>query len=668
MDDSLIWLLVPGLLAIYAFVRVSGRHKRLSYDMDEYFLAGRKLSTARFALATSTVSLLGFIALPHTGLLYRSGFSYGFLALGTIVMALTGALFARRTWNLSRLFNPLTPAQLLGDYYRSNGLRLIVTLIAVLIACCLTILALRLSLDILQGLLGSLENGIVSQAQSKISHTVMFTLTALLFIHAAYGGMGAILSLASLSGLFLLILLPMAAIIALATLGEGAEFFDKFALLTQKEIVIPHLGTGAFFALSASAAPLNAPWPGLMVVSSLLAFAGLALSPAALMSNFTARKGQSLAAQQFYTTAFLTGLLLLTSGVAIAFAPLLASSPFLAADASSALSSGTLPPHNWSSMAGLEPQMLMRMLQLSVVGTPLVLSLFALALLAGLLVSAAAALLAAGAMISGEFNRRGAKQKAQNMHHKSLTRIGIGLILFVCLILALQIPSDPLPLFLLAGAFGLQLLPALLGLCYFKRLSGPAVQDGALAGLLAVFITSSLFQGLAAIAGTNLPFEAWPLSIHPALWGILTNLIALFAGSLIDRSPGNFEKSQKALTHQKSWHILPDGKPIMAPGAAKWRGVALLLLVLFIWALAVPLTNGRVPGSLEFSVWGWQFFAWLIGLVLVYVVAYRLQPVFDPELALEGSPDPLNRRFRVKARMRKVDTPPAVPDKNDKTI
>ncbi len=666
MDDSLIWLLVPGLLAIYAFVRVSARHKQLSYDIEEYFLAGRKLSTARFALATSTISLLGFIALPHTGLLYRSGFSYGFLALGTIVIALTSALFARRTWNLSRLFNPLTPAQLLGDYYRSNGLRLIVTLIAVLIACCLTILALRLSLDLLQGMLGGLKNGIVPQIHSKISHTVMFTLTALLFIHAAYGGMGAILKLASISGLFLLILLPVAAIIALATLGEGAEFFDRFALLTQKEILIPHLGTGAFFAPSTPAAPLNAPWPGLMVMSSLLAFAGLALSPAVLMSSFTARKGQSMAAQQFFTTAFLTGLLLLTSGVAIAFAPLLAANP--GPSASGALSSDILTGNNWSSMAGLEPQMLMRMLHMSFVGTPLVLSLFALALVAGLLVSAAAALLAAGAMISGEFNRHGAKQTAQNLRQKSLTRIAIGLILFVCLILALQKPSDPLPLFLLAGAFGLQLLPALLGLCYFNRLSGPAVQDGALAGLLAVFVTSSLPQGLSAVAGLSLPFGAWPLSIHPALWGLLFNLAGLFVGSLIDRSPGNSEKSQQAQAHQKSWHILPDGKPIMAPGAAKWRWLALVLLVVFIWTLAVPLTNGRIPGPLELSLWGWQFFAWLVGLVLVYVVAYRLQPTFDPERALEGSPDPLNRRFRVKARMRKVEPTPTGANKNDKNI
>ncbi|MCF6200108.1 MAG: hypothetical protein L3J67_12090, partial [Hyphomicrobiaceae bacterium] len=356
------------------------------------------------------------------------------------------------------------------------------------------------------------------------------------------------------------------------------------------------------------------------------------------------------------------GLLLLTAAIIVAFVPFLTSAP------------GTPGTQSGTTIAGLEPQILMRMLRQSPAGTPLVTSLIALALLAGLLVSAATALLTAGGMAAAEWIKQSARPTGPNLRHKGLTRMAIGILLFVCLVWALQKPSDPLPLFLLAGAFGVQLLPALLGLCYFKRLSGPAIQDGALAGLLAVFVTSTIPQGIAAPLGLTLPFAAWPLSMHPALWGLLVNLIALFVGSLIDRSSSNSEKSQKILAHQKSWHVLPDGQPIMAPNAGKWRFVALVLLVLFSGAVAVPLVGLSLPGLSGLSLWGWQFVAWLIGLALVYVVAYRLQPTFDPELALDGSPDPLNRRFRVKAKVRKVEavTPNPVSDtdsdRNDENI
>jgi hypothetical protein len=62
------------------------------------------------------------------------------------------------------------------------------------------------------------------------------------------------------------------------------------------------------------------------------------------------------------------------------------------------------------------------------------------------------------------------------------------------------------------------------------------------------------------------------------------------------------------------------------------------------------------------SLWSWQFLSWFIGLALVYVVSYRLQPVFTPELPLSASLNPLRRRFRVKARTRKVEATAIQPD------
>ncbi len=637
MDNSLIWLLVPGTLAIFYYIWVSAKYRYLSYDLVEYLLAGKRLSSTRFILASTTVTLLGVMSLPHMGLLYRSGFSYGFAALAAIIVPLTLALFARRIWILARIFNPLTCAQLLGDYYRSNGVRFVTALTAILIALTLTIMSLRFGASLMVGLLGT---------SSLISLLTMALMAALLFFHAAFGGMGAIMRVAAPAGIALVLALIVATLVCIDALGGFASFIDALTQMQSDQINAPLFAPGALFDPLPAAAPTNISWPGTMVATTLLALVGLASAPATIMISFTAAKGRAHAPQQFFAAALMSGLLLFTTTIIIALATRMAHKiPDLAASQPV----GTLS-------AGSEPQAIMSLLLATPLGNPLLMGFIAFALLAGLVASTATALLTAGATIANDIFYERLKRSHQPTFRKSIIRFTIGLLLGVALLIAWQKPDDPLPLFLLAGAFGLQLLPALFGLCYFPSLGGKAVRNGALAGLVGVVVTSMIPQGLADILTIDLPFDAWPLSLHPAFWGLVANFSLLLLTGLFGLLTRNAAQHQQSRAHQLSYHVLPDGKPLMAPYARVWWLVALLVACLFTLTIALPLGGfmlGDIFPSYMPPLWIWQILSWFVGLALVYIAAYKLQPIFDPEQALDGSLDPLRRRFRVKAHSRK---------------
>ncbi len=355
----------------------------------------------------------------------------------------------------------------------------------------------------------------------------------------------------------------------------------------------------------------------------------------------------------------------MTTTITIALLPRLTSAiPTLSMDHLA----GTLGP----LQAGQEPQLLIASLASTPLGGPLTGGLLVIALLCGLLTSTATALIAAGGMMANDIFYQRLKRANHPTYRKPLTRFSIGLLLLVALAIAWNKPDDPLPLFLLVGALGLQLLPAIVGLCYLHKISGQAVRNGIFAGLVAIFATSTLLQGLASMVGLPVPFDAWPLSLHPAFWGLGANLLAMLVTGIIAKKRVSQEERQLTHARQHSYHVLPDGQALMAPDAPKWRLVALVIGFFFAASITLPLIGADLPDLLPFSMptlWIWQFSGWLAGGALVYVVAYRLQPVFDPEQAFEGSFDPQKRRFRIKAHTRKIGIldlePPTEPVNNE---
>jgi len=453
--------------------------------------------------------------------------------------------------------------------------------------------------------------------------------------------------------------LIVAAYMSIEAVGGQANFFAYIGGLEVSAMSEQLFRAGRFFDPQPTAAPTNMAWPGMMVLSALIAAAGLALAPFMLMTGFNARRRQLHAHGQFFAMALVGGLTLLTLALIIAHLPRLAA----ALPMTEQLQQLAIDPVDTT---GREVSVIIALLRQLPLATPLFTGALVAAFLAALFVSAASALAATGAMLGGDLFFKGGDK---NPARKKSAPLLMALPVLAALALALpgvpfpnnSLPSDPLPLFLLAGAYGLQLLPAMIGLCHAPTLTRAPVIAGLLAGLVAVTAASLPLQSMAASLGLSPPFGAWPLSLHPAFWGLAANGLALFIVRFLAQIfDHNIERQINSLNHQRRFHQPPDGAAVMAPQAQRWRRIALVLAALFVALIVAPLAGAgdllRFASPLP-ALWLWQVLAWLIGLPLVYTLAYRLQPDVEPTDA-DNNGNGAQRskwRYRIKAPSRKLN-------------
>lgn len=636
MDKYTVWLAIAGFLYAVEIWRVSHEHNRLGYDLEQFLLAGRGLGTTRFILATTTLTLLGPLAVPHIGLLERSGLSYGFIALAAFVAPAASALIAGRAANFARLCGVLTPAQLIGAYYQSHALRRLVVLFGLAISLCLLVLALCLTADTLHALMPA-DNG--------VDRNDIVVLTALLlFLNAAIGGMGAVMRIAAGAALLSGLALLAGAFLALDAGGGIGRFIAHLVRLKADAASAPLFSVGAMFDPLPAAAPANIAWPGMMVLSALVATLGLATAPAAIMAAFTTAQPRAHGHQPFIT-ALLVGTLLLTAAVTMAMLPHVGVP-----------ASALAGPVSASAVRGAETALILAQLQAAPFGSPIVLAVVSLLLFAALFSSAAAALLSAGAMIAHDVLQHPAADARPGLPRRMLTRFAIAAQLLIGLVIALREPGDPLPLFLLAGAYGAQLVPAFAGLCYLPWLTARAVLTGAGAGFIAVTLTSPVAQSIAQLLKLQLPFDPWPLGLHPALWGLGANLLALVAVQLAQQRDRS-QDAALACKFRKDCHRLAE-KTATPAADRPWMhrlalALAVLAAVLLLLLLLAVLGGAGAAEPAPSGLWTWQVRLWLIGAALVYLLAYPLQPLFDAAARLRLGAHPLPRqRIRVKARSR----------------
>ena len=159
----------------------------------------------------------------------------------------------------------------------------------------------------------------------------------------------------------------------------------------------------------------------------------------------------------------------------------------------------------------------------------------------------------------------------------------------------------------LALAWSVQLLPALIALCFIRAFTSAGIIAGLIAGLVASFVTD---EAGATLLGFQI-WGGWPLTMHAAVWGLLANFATAFLVSAV--TPNTRETS----------HIKPSVWP-----------VAIALAVLWLILAAGP---GAIIGSSIFgspddattwlfgipSLWAWQIGFWALGVVLLIFIARR---------------------------------------------
>ncbi len=633
MSLSLISLI---LLAVYIFccVAICIRAARGVVKPLDFFIGGRNTQTVIAALSIAIVSLASVGFVEHVALIKRDGIPYASLSLFVIVVPLSGVFLLVRQWIVARRFGYVTPGEMYGGYFLSRTMRTLTVFIALVFA--IPFVATQFAIG------GAIVRFCFDDAIPLALSTFVFS--SIMLAYTVYGGNRAVTAMGSLQCVlfvFGVVLLGWAVVDQLngldvllkrlAQVGNQPDQSIWGRTLTGHNSYLSAPGVVAAPGAHSGTTLTGGPWTSVVVCSYLVSFLGIQVSPAMSMAAYSIRSPAAVALQSMWIMPVLMGILCLFF---IAFAAI----------GSNFLFKGTVPfsldPRSLNelpAMSGLTPDALAtgirEIAELMPRWLVAVVGLCALALLhasCALYVSSASAMVARDvvkAMIAPDLSRSRQIKTA---------RLGAIIITALALILAVFNPSMLPAIGRLAVSFSLQLVPALIGVCWLAWFGGRAVAHGLSAGLVVVFFTDQVGIGLwRALFPFDLPWQHWPLGVHSAVWGLVLNLSLVMCISAVRRS----ENSSR---HRERVHRFLNEYAARPPRRSRLTANAWILII--IW-LAFAVGPGAILGNRVFgdpaagidgwrlllpSLWVWQIIWWIGGIAMLWYLGYRMRLTDSP--------------------------------------
>ncbi len=526
MTTATVWLFV-FVAAYWAYCIFWGiKGARTAKTASDYFIAGRQIPIWVFVLAATATSFSGWTFMGHPGLVYRDGFQYAYASFYTITIPFTGVLFLKRQWIIGKRFGFVTPGEMFSDYYGSEAIRLLTVLVAMIFSVPYLGVQLRASgflFNVLtDGLLG-VEAG-------------MWMLSIVVVIYVASGGLRAVAYVDTLQCLLLAFGIAAIGIITLNAVGGWGALQEGIAKMTSPEIN-PILGTmvdpkrtpngyshyiaipGVIQFVSDGTKAAGGAWTGVMCLTYMFALMGIQSAPAFSMWSFSNKNPRPFAPQQVWASAFGIGFIL------IIFTAIQGLGGHLIGADASVLTAGFGKDvlgigGNIMEMPGKQGMIVPALIHLMSETTPWLVGLLAVCALAAMQSTGAAYMSTAGGMLTRDLYKRYINPEASHTTQKLFGRLGVVIICGLALVVATTSQDALVLLGGLAVAYGFQMWPALIGICYVPFFTRQGVTVGMIAGLVAVTLTESIGQSWFGITA----WGRWPWTIHSAGWGILFNL------------------------------------------------------------------------------------------------------------------------------------------------
>jgi Na+/proline symporter len=538
-----------------------------------------------FAGAGTLIAGIGLS--DHLALMGRYGLQYSHTAIGVIVAAMAAVLIQKRMWIAGKVAGFGSPGEALGRYYQSVTLRIVMMALAMLFALPFSATALSRTGQ----LLDQASGGAIDRP------TAIWTLAFFMFLATVIGGWRGTILLVAMQSVLLAVLLPFVTGFTELVLS-GASFLSSGIPVAPDVLGDRIPGVIQYSAGIGKENPQGGLFTTVAIASSALALIGIVLSPGYLYLGMTARAGRAFAFGPVWMVAGLgAGLLLFVA-------------PFLAA------------------RLGADPQAFTALL--NTLASADVLAAAGLAIL----------LIVAGMMAVSFFAGSGALLVTRELivpfmlpeleasGRKLAARITLAVTYVLIAALAAFAPMPSAIFAALALPLTAQLLPALLGLAFVPWISRSAVLTGLILGGLMVLFTEPLglilFEGLFV----ELPWGRWPLTIHSAAFGLALNLGAVLLVSIFTRRGAERDHRDRLHAEFAARWKADFGGP--AACGAKWS-------LALIWAF-LAIGPGAILGNSFFSqpiftegasrlgiasLWVWQMLFWLIGVLLVWWIAYR---------------------------------------------
>ena len=636
MEAKIIWLFLFVILywvyCIFWGVKCAIAAKTAS----DYFIAGRGISIWVFVLAATATSFSGWTFMGHPGLLYRDGFQYAYASFYAITIPFTGVIFLKRQWMLGKRFGFVTPGEMLSNYFKSDVIRLLVVLVALVFSVPYLGVQLRAS----GFLFNVLTDGLLGV------NVGMWMLSAVVIIYVASGGLRAVAYVDTLQAILLAFGIVAIGIIALNYVGGFAKLNEGIAALATVDdkrtpsdfshyIAIP----GVIQFVSNGPSATGGAWTGIMILTYMFALMGIQSAPAFSMWAFSNNDPTPFAPQQVWASSFGIGIILMVFTV---FQGL--GGHFLGADlkfleahpelVNNVMAAG-LQGQDLMASEGKQGMLVPQLIHLLGDSVPWFVGLLAVCALAAMQSTGAAYMSTAGGMLTRDLLKHYVMPHATHKQQIFWGRVGVVVIVIAALIVATTSKDALVLLGGLAVAYGFQMWPALIAVCWWPWLTRQGVVIGLIAGLVAVTLTES-------IGSQFMPWGRWPWTIHSAGWGIFFNLgLAILISAMTQSSASenmphkmkfhNFLREHTSSAISKRRHLIPIAWIItsvwfffgIGPGAVIGNTIFGNPNDANTWIFGMP------------SIWAWQLLWWALGVFMMWFLAYKMEMSKVPDKEIE---------------------------------
>ncbi|OOZ37267.1 sodium:solute symporter family protein [Solemya velesiana gill symbiont] len=624
VDAKIIWLFVfVALYWAYCFWGIKGA--LTARTASDYFVAGRQISLWVFILAATATSFSGWTFMGHPELIYRDGFQYAYASFYAIAIPFTGVMFLKRQWMLGKRFGFITPGEMMAYYFKSDTVRLLVVLVALVFSIPYLGIQLRAS----GFLFNVLTDGLLEVEAG------MWLLSVVVIIYVASGGLRAVAYVDSAQAILLSGGIMIIGIIAINAIEGFGQFTQGLAALTAIDLETGKAAFGettpdgysAYVAipgmiqygagLGTDSAPVGGAWTGIMILTYMFALMGIQSAPAFSMWAFGNKSPEPFAPQQVWASSAGIGFILMVfaalQGIGAHF--LGADSAFMAAhpelvnpvmvEVLQKIGADDLL-HSPSNPDMLVPQLVYLMSDLA----PWLVGILAVCALAAMQSTGAAYMSTAGGMLTRDLIKRFIIPNASHIQQKFFGRLGVVAIVLTALVFATASNDALVLLGGLAVAYGFQMWPALI------------------AGLIAVTLTEN-------IGAQYMPWGRWPMTIHSAGWGIFLNLGLAILVSAVTQNADEHR-------HRMTFHNFLRQH---AGLSASKKGLVPIAWIITITWFFFGIGPGAVIGNWIFgdpadaatwlfgipSIWAWQLLWWVLGIFMMWFLAYKMELSTVPE-------------------------------------
>ena len=606
MNPKLFWLFsFVGLYWTYCLYW-GFKGAKSSKTSADYFLAGRSIGIWVFVLAATATSFSGWTFIGHPGKIFTDGLPYAFASFYALTIPFTGVLFLKRQWVLGKAYKYITPGEMYSDYYGGDTIRMLTVLVAFLFSVPYLGVQLRASGDLFH----VLTDGLISVELG------MFALSTVVVIYVASGGLRSVAYVDCVQCILLALGIVILGCITVHFAGGWEGFKIGISKIVSQDIATKNGITpdgfsskvaipGSIQFVSSGSKSVGGPWTGIMCMTYMFALMGIQSSPAFSMWSFANKTSRAFRWQQVVASSLIIGIILFTFTI---FQGL----------------GGHILESNGILQNTTDKNLVPQLINLMSSSAPWLVGLLAVCALAAMQSTGAAYMSTFSGMVTRDIYRHFFSKDASDKTQKFFGRLFVIIVAAAALIVAAKSTQAIVMLGGLAVAYGFQMYPALLGLCYFPKLSTKGVVSGLIAGLIAVTLTDK------TSAWFGVPWGAYPLTIHSAGWGILVNLITVVLGSFLfpDPSEKNNRKVKRHKFLQSVSGLSPDRKKLVS---FAW----ILTLVWFLIGFGPFATIGNTlfsdpnnpitwaPFGLP-SLWVWQLLFLLYGIFVMWFLAFYM--------------------------------------------